>query len=115
MIALDTNVIVRLLVRDDEKQAKAVYARFKQAEAAMKDSTAADGSDERQLPRLSFAPRSGATESRPPKLWFSEALSEENSEGGQSLVKCVRLGNPCSGLERCPRAFHGQLKNEDAA
>ena len=33
MIALDTNVIVRFLVRDDEKQAQAVYARFKQAEA----------------------------------------------------------------------------------
>ncbi|MBM3334420.1 type II toxin-antitoxin system VapC family toxin [Candidatus Sumerlaeota bacterium] len=34
MIALDTNVIVRFLVRDDEKQAQAVYARFRQAEAA---------------------------------------------------------------------------------
>jgi predicted nucleic-acid-binding protein len=34
MIALDTNIIVRFLVRDDEKQARAVYARFKQAEAA---------------------------------------------------------------------------------
>ena len=33
MIALDTNVIVRFLVRDDEAQAQAVYARFKQAEA----------------------------------------------------------------------------------
>ena len=33
MIALDTNVIVRFLVRDDEKQAQVVYARFKQAEA----------------------------------------------------------------------------------
>ena len=32
MIALDTNVIVRFLVRDDEKQARTVYARFKQAE-----------------------------------------------------------------------------------
>ncbi len=32
MIALDTNVIVRFLVRDDETQAQAVYARFKQAE-----------------------------------------------------------------------------------
>ena len=32
MIALDTNVIVRFLVRDDEKQAHAVYARFKKAE-----------------------------------------------------------------------------------
>ena len=34
MIALDTNVIVRFLVRDDEKQAQAVYARFRAAEAA---------------------------------------------------------------------------------
>lgn len=34
MIALDTNVIIRFLVRDDEKQAKIVYARFKKAEAA---------------------------------------------------------------------------------
>ena len=34
MIALDTNVIVRFLVRDDEEQAQAVYARFKRAEAA---------------------------------------------------------------------------------
>ena len=34
MIALDTNVIVRFLVRDDEKQAQVVYARFKQAESA---------------------------------------------------------------------------------
>ena len=33
MIALDTNVIVRFLVRDDEAQALAVYARLKQAEA----------------------------------------------------------------------------------
>jgi predicted nucleic-acid-binding protein len=33
VIALDTNVLVRFLVRDDEKQAQAVYARFKQAEA----------------------------------------------------------------------------------
>ncbi len=32
MIALDTNVIVRFLVRDDLKQADAVYRRFKQAE-----------------------------------------------------------------------------------
>ena len=32
MIALDTNVIVRFLVRDDEAQAQAVYARLKQAE-----------------------------------------------------------------------------------
>ncbi|MEI6788915.1 MAG: type II toxin-antitoxin system VapC family toxin [bacterium] len=34
MIALDTNVLVRFLVRDDEKQARIVYARFKQAEVA---------------------------------------------------------------------------------
>jgi len=34
VIALDTNVIVRFLVRDDEKQAQVVYARFKQAESA---------------------------------------------------------------------------------
>lgn len=33
MIALDTNVVVRFLVRDDEKQAQAVYRRFKQAES----------------------------------------------------------------------------------
>jgi predicted nucleic-acid-binding protein len=33
MIALDTNVIVRFLVRDDPKQARAVYSRLKQAEA----------------------------------------------------------------------------------
>ncbi len=33
MIALDTNVIVRFLVRDDEVQAQAVYARLRQAEA----------------------------------------------------------------------------------
>ena len=33
MIALDTNVIIRFLVRDDEKQAKTVYARLKKAEA----------------------------------------------------------------------------------
>lgn len=32
MIALDTNIIVRFLVRDDEDQAQAVYRRFKQAE-----------------------------------------------------------------------------------
>ena len=32
MIAVDTNVIVRFLVRDDEKQAAAVYRRLKQAE-----------------------------------------------------------------------------------
>jgi predicted nucleic-acid-binding protein len=34
VIALDANVIVRFLVRDDEKQARTVYARLKQAEAA---------------------------------------------------------------------------------
>lgn len=34
MTALDTNVLVRFLVRDDEQQARLVYARFKQAEAA---------------------------------------------------------------------------------
>lgn len=34
MIALDTNVIIRFLVRDDATQAKTVYARFKKAEAA---------------------------------------------------------------------------------
>lgn len=33
MKAVDTNVLVRFLVRDDEKQAKAVYKKFKQAEA----------------------------------------------------------------------------------
>ncbi|MEI7881133.1 MAG: type II toxin-antitoxin system VapC family toxin [bacterium] len=33
MIALDTNILVRFLVRDDEKQAQLVYARFKQAES----------------------------------------------------------------------------------
>lgn len=32
MIALDTNVIVRFLVRDDERQAQIVYARLKRAE-----------------------------------------------------------------------------------
>ena len=32
MMAVDTNVIVRFLVRDDEKQARAVYERLKQAE-----------------------------------------------------------------------------------
>ncbi len=34
MMALDTNVVVRFLVRDDEKQAQIVYARLKKAEAA---------------------------------------------------------------------------------
>jgi predicted nucleic-acid-binding protein len=34
MIALDTNVIVRFLVRDDERQARLAYARFKQAESS---------------------------------------------------------------------------------
>jgi predicted nucleic-acid-binding protein len=33
MKALDTNVMVRFLVRDDEQQAKAVYREFKQTEA----------------------------------------------------------------------------------
>jgi predicted nucleic-acid-binding protein len=33
MKALDTNVLVRFLVRDDEQQADAVYRRFKKAEA----------------------------------------------------------------------------------
>ena len=32
MIAVDTNIIVRFLVRDDEKQAEAVRRRLKQAE-----------------------------------------------------------------------------------
>ena len=32
MIAVDTNIIVRFLVRDDEKQAEAVRGRLKQAE-----------------------------------------------------------------------------------
>ena len=32
MKALDTNILVRFLVRDDEKQARAVYSVFKQAE-----------------------------------------------------------------------------------
>jgi len=34
VIAIDTNVLVRFLVRDDEKQAQAVYKRLKQAEKA---------------------------------------------------------------------------------
>lgn len=34
MIALDTNVIVRFLVRDDERQAQVVYDRFRKAESA---------------------------------------------------------------------------------
>lgn len=33
MKALDTNVLVRFLVRDDEQQAKTVYRLFKQAES----------------------------------------------------------------------------------
>jgi len=33
MKALDTNILVRFLVRDDAKQANAVYKRFKKAEA----------------------------------------------------------------------------------
>jgi len=32
MKALDTNVLVRFLVRDNEKQAKSVYRKFKKAE-----------------------------------------------------------------------------------
>ena len=32
MIAVDTNILVRFLVRDDEKQAIAVYKRLKRAE-----------------------------------------------------------------------------------
>jgi predicted nucleic-acid-binding protein len=32
MTAIDTNVLVRFLVRDDERQAKAVYVRLKKAE-----------------------------------------------------------------------------------
>ncbi len=33
MKALDTNVLVRFLVRDDEQQSEAVYRKFKQTEA----------------------------------------------------------------------------------
>ena len=33
MTAADTNIIIRFLVRDDEKQAKLVYRRLKQAES----------------------------------------------------------------------------------
>ena len=33
MKALDTNVLVRFLVKDDEQQAKAVYRIFKQTES----------------------------------------------------------------------------------
>ncbi|MBW1902207.1 MAG: type II toxin-antitoxin system VapC family toxin [Deltaproteobacteria bacterium] len=33
MKAIDTNVLVRFLVRDDDLQAKAIYSIFKQAEA----------------------------------------------------------------------------------
>ena len=33
MKALDTNVLVRFLVKDDEQQAKTVYRLFKQAES----------------------------------------------------------------------------------
>ena len=33
MKALDTNVLIRFLVKDDELQAKAVYKLFKQAES----------------------------------------------------------------------------------
>ena len=34
MKALDTNILVRFLVNDDEKQAKAVYSFFKKTESA---------------------------------------------------------------------------------
>jgi len=34
LTALDTNVLVRFLVRDDERQAQAAYRLFKRAEAA---------------------------------------------------------------------------------
>ncbi len=34
MIAVDANVVVRFLVRDDPAQSKAVYRRFKRAESA---------------------------------------------------------------------------------
>jgi predicted nucleic-acid-binding protein len=34
VIALDTNILIRFLVRDDEKQAGTVYARFKRVESA---------------------------------------------------------------------------------
>ena len=34
MTAIDTNVLVRFLTRDDERQARSVYAVFKKAEAA---------------------------------------------------------------------------------
>ena len=33
MKALDTNVLVRFLVRDDEQQAESIYRIFKQAES----------------------------------------------------------------------------------
>ena len=33
MKALDTNVLIRFLVRDDEQQSQAVYRKFKQTEA----------------------------------------------------------------------------------
>jgi len=32
MTALDTNILVRLLVKDDEDQSKIVFKRFKKAE-----------------------------------------------------------------------------------
>lgn len=34
MTAVDTNILVRFLVRDDERQAQAVYRRFKRAESS---------------------------------------------------------------------------------
>jgi len=33
MKALDTNVLIRFLVKDDERQAKTIYRIFKQAES----------------------------------------------------------------------------------
>lgn len=33
MKGLDTNILVRFLVRDDEAQAETIYKRFKQAES----------------------------------------------------------------------------------
>lgn len=32
MIAIDTNILIRFLVKDDQKQSELVYQRFKQAE-----------------------------------------------------------------------------------
>ena len=33
MIAIDTNILIRFLVKDDQKQSELVYQRFKQAES----------------------------------------------------------------------------------